>query len=105
MEPADQAQLQHKLGQQEALLESQQQQLLAVMQCVQTISHQMATLSIAVQAASTTAAAWSTPVLTSADPGASPGRDSATRVRELRLPAPERYDGSLGKCRSFLTQC
>ena len=39
MEPADQAQLQHKLGQQEALLESQRQQLLAVMQCVQTISH------------------------------------------------------------------
>ena len=38
-------------------------------------------------------------------PGASPGQDSATRVREPRLPAPERYDGSPGECRSFLTQC
>ena len=34
MEPADPAQLQLKLGQQDAMLESQQQQLLAVMQCV-----------------------------------------------------------------------
>ena len=43
MEPADPAQLSHKLGQQDAILESQQQQLLAVMQCVQTMTPQMAT--------------------------------------------------------------
>ena len=41
MEPADPAQLQLKLGQQDAMLECQQQQLLAVMQCVQTMTHQM----------------------------------------------------------------
>ena len=52
MEPADQTQFRHKLGQQDALLESQQQQLLAVMQCVHTISHQVSTLSTAFQAAS-----------------------------------------------------
>ena len=47
-EPADPAQLTHKLGQQEAILDSQQQQLLPVMQCVQTMTHQMATLSTVV---------------------------------------------------------
>ena len=62
MEPADQTQLRHKLAQQGALLESQQQQLLAVMQCVQTISHQVSTLSTAFQAASPTSAARSAPV-------------------------------------------
>ena len=62
MEPADQAQLCHKLGQQDVLLESQQQQLLAVMHCVQTISHQVSTLSTAVQAASPPSAARSAPV-------------------------------------------
>ena len=41
MEPADPAQLQLKLRQQDAILESQQQQLLAVMQCVQTMTHQI----------------------------------------------------------------
>ena len=62
MEPADHAQLCSKLGQRDALLESQQQQPLAVMQCVQTISHQMATLSTAVQSAcSTSADGTSTP--------------------------------------------
>ena len=41
MEPADPAQLQLKLGQQDAMLESQQQQqLLADMQCVQMMTHQ-----------------------------------------------------------------
>ena len=62
MEPADQTQLRHKLGQQDALLESQQQQLLAVMQCVQSISHQVSTLSTAFQAAGPTLAAQGTPV-------------------------------------------
>ena len=61
MEPADQTQLHHKLGQQDALLDSQQQ-LPAVMQCVQTISHQVATLSTAFQAASPISAARSAPV-------------------------------------------
>ena len=53
MEPADPAQLSHKLGQQDTILESQQQQLLAVMQYVQTMTHKMAALSTAVQAAQT----------------------------------------------------
>ena len=26
-------------------------------------------------------------------------------TRELHLPAPERFDGSPGECRAFLTQC
>ena len=90
MEPADQTQLHHMLGQQDALLESQQQQLLAVMQCVQTISHQVSTLSTAFQAASPISAARS-----------APDRVPASGIREPRLPAPERYGG----CRAFLTQC
>lgn len=32
-------------------------------------------------------------------PGSGPGRD------EIRLPHPERYDGNMGKCKHFLTQC
>ena len=58
MEPADPAQLQHKFGQQDAMLESQQQQLLAVMQCMQTMTHQMAPLSTAVQAVHPNPAPW-----------------------------------------------
>ena len=105
MEPADQTQLHHKLGQQDALLESQQQQLLAVMQCVQTISHQVSTLTTALQAAPSISAARSAPVPECAGPGGSPDRASYAGYREPRLPAPERYDGSPGGCRSFLTQC
>ena len=72
MEPVDQTQLHKKLGQQDPLLESQQQQLLAVMQCVQTISHQVSTLSIAFQAASPISAARSAPAPEFAGPGGSP---------------------------------
>ena len=54
MEPAEQAQLRSKLEQRDAMLESQQQQLLAVMQCVQSIAHQMAALSDTVQSAGAT---------------------------------------------------
>ena len=61
MEPADPAQLQHKRRQQDAMLETQQQQLLAIMQCVQMMTNQMATLSIVVQAAHSIPAAWTPP--------------------------------------------
>ena len=105
MEPADHPQLNHRLGQQDAQLESQQQQLLAVMQCVQTISHQVSTLTTALQAASPILAAQSAPALGCASPGGSPDRAAASGIREPRLPAPERYDGSPGGCRAFLTQC
>ena len=106
MEPADPAQLSHKLGQQEAILDSQQQQLLAVMQCVQTMTHQMATLSTAIQAANTIPAAWTTSTPVPPDLGAaSPGTSTAAENCEPHLPLPERYDGSPGECRSFLTQC
>ena len=105
MEPADHPQLHHRLGQQDALLESQQQQLLAVMQCVQTISHQVSTLTTALPAASPISAVQSAPVPGCAGPGGSPDRAVAFGIREPRLPAPERYDGSPGGCRAFLTQC
>ena len=105
MEPADQPQLNHRLGQQEALLENQQQQLLALMQCVQTISHQVSTLTTTLQATSSTSVAQSAPVPGNAGPGGSPDRAEAPRIREPQLPAPERYEGSPGGCRAFLTQC
>ena len=105
MEPADQTQLRHKLGQQDALLESQQQQLLAVMHCVQTISHQVSTLTTALQAANPISADRSAPVPECVGPGGSPDRAAYAGYREPRLPAPERYDGSSGGCRSFLIQC
>ena len=106
MEPADPAQLQHKLGQQDAMLESQQQQLLAVMQCVQTMTHQMATLSTAVQAAHSIPAAWTPPASAHTDPGSVATQPASTQeIRKPRLPPPERYDGSPGECRGFLTQC
>ena len=78
MEPADQTQLHHKLGQQDALLESQQQQLLAVMQCVQTISHQVSTLLTAFQAAS--------PISVSRD--SPPLRGTAWRLSGISHPVP-----------------
>ena len=108
MEPADPAQLQQKLGQQDTILESQQQQLLAVMQCVQTMTHQMVTLSTAVQAAHPSPASWSTsaPAPAPTDRGSAlPPLASSPGIHEPRLPPPERYDGSPGECRSFLTQC
>ena len=78
MEPGDPAQLSHKLGQQEAILDSQQQQLLAVMQCIQMMTHQMATLSTAIQAANTIPAAWTTSTPVPPDLGAaSPGTSTA----------------------------
>ena len=61
MEPADQAQLHSKLGRQDALLESQQQQL---------ESHQMAILSTTVQAVQSTSASWTPPPSTSESGGA-----------------------------------
>ena len=89
MEPADPAQLTHKLGQQDAILESQQQQLLAVMQCVQTMTHQMATLSTAVQAANTIPAAWPTSTPATPDLGvASPRNESCPGDPWTPPPAP-----------------
>ena len=106
MEPADLVQLHQKLGQQDAMLESQQQQLLAIMQCLQTMTHQMATLSTAVQAAHSIPAAWTPPASASPDPGSAPPRPASLQeIREPRLPPPEGYDGSPGECRSFLMQC
>ena len=103
MEPADPGQLQQKLGQQKALLESQQQQLLAVMQCVQTTTHQ---LSTAVQATHLTPAAWTLPAPAPADYGSASAPPAPQQeIREPRLPPPERYNGSPGECRAFLTQC
>ena len=70
------------------------------------MTHQMATLSTAVQTANTIPAAW--PNSTPAPPdlgAASPRMSLAQVIREPRLPPPERYDGSPGECRSFLKQC
>ena len=106
MEPADPAQLSHKLGQQDAIVEQQQQQLLAVMQCVQTMMHQMANLSNAVQAVQMQPAGWTAPTLAASDPVAvNPPPPPAAVICEPRLPPPERYDGAPGECQSFLTQC
>ena len=105
MEPADQAQLRSKLGQQDAMLESQQQQLLAVMQCVQSISHQMVALSTTVQSAGATPADGTANSAVSASAGSARSRSRDPEVREPRLPAPERYDGAPGECRAFVTQC
>ena len=105
MELVDHAQLRSKLGQQDALLESQQQQLLAVMQCVQTITPQMDMLSTAVQSAHSTSANWTSSPSASVDPGGLPDQAPTPGIWEPRLPAPERYDGSPGECRAFLTQC
>ena len=104
MEPADQAQLRSKLGQQDALLESQQQQLLAVMQCVQAISHQMAALTTTVQSTGANPADGTANSAGTASAGGARSRSWDPERREPRLPAPERYDGSPGECRSFFTQ-
>ena len=85
MEPADHAQLRSKLGQQDALLESQQQQLLAVMQCVLTISHQMAMLSTAVQSACPTTADGTATPAAAASSGGARGLPRDLEVREPRL--------------------
>ena len=106
MEPADPAQLQHKLGQQDAIPESQQQQQrLAVMQCVQTMTHQMLTLSTVVQAAQPPPTSWTSPASAPTDQGSAPPPPaSSPETHEPHLPSPERYDGSPGECRSYLTQ-
>ena len=75
------------------------------MQCVQTISHQVSTLTTALQAANPIQADRSAPVPQCVGPGGSPDRAAHAGYWEPRLPAPERYDGSAGGCRSFLTQC
>ena len=104
MEPADPAQLQQKLGQWDALLESQQQQLFSIMQCVQNLTHQMATLSTTVQATQPSLNAWF-PTTSTTDPGSAPPLSAPRQAnREPQLPPPERYDGSPGECRAFLTQ-
>ena len=102
MEPGDHAQLCSKLGQQDALLESQQQQLLAVMQRIQTISRQMATLSTAVQSACPTSADGTATPAVVASSGGARGLPQDPEVREPRLPAPERYNGAPGECRRGL---
>ena len=88
------------------MLELQQQQLLAVMQCVQKMTHQMAMLSTAFQAVHPIPVAWTPPASASPDPRSAPTRPTPFQeIREPRLPPPERYDRSPGECRSFLTQC
>ena len=84
MESADPAQLQLKLGQQDAILESQQQQLLAVMQCVQTIAHQMASLSTTVQAAHPSPDPWTAPASAPTDLGSGYPLALPTTTREVR---------------------
>ena len=61
MEAADPAQLQLKLRQQEAIL-----------QCVQTMTHQMASLSTAVQAAHSSTNPWTVPAPAPTDLGSAP---------------------------------
>ena len=69
------------------------------MQCVQTMTHQMATLSTAVQATPLTPAAW---IPAPADYGsASAPPVPQQEIREPRLPPPERYDGSPGGMQSL----
>ena len=94
MEPADHAQLQSRLGQQDALLESQQ--LLAVMQCMQTTSHQMATLSSAIQSAQPTSADWSSAPAASAGSGGTMGLRHDPEVREPRQRPPRGTTELLG---------
>ena len=86
----------------DSILESQQQQLLAVMQCVQTMTHQMTTLSTAVQATQSIPAAWTPPASAPTHLGPVAAQPASTReIREPCLPPPERYDGSPGECRGF----
>ena len=75
------------------------------MQFVQTISHQMATLSTTVQAVQSTSASWTPPPSTYESGGAGVAPVWMPGTLEPRLPAPERFDGSPGEYRAFLTQC
>ena len=106
MEPADPDQLQLKLGQQDTMLEFQQQQLLSVIQCVQTMTHYMVSLSTAVQAVHPSPDPWTISDPAPTDLGSAPPPPAPSPgIHEPRLPPPERYDGSPGDYRSFLTQC
>ena len=68
--------------------------------------HLMATLSTAVQAVHPPPGAWTPETPVSTDYGSAPSRPTPHQeIREPRLPPVERYNGSPGECRSFLTQC
>ena len=76
------------------------------MQCVQTMTHQMASLSTTVQAAHPSPDPWAVPAPAPTGLGSVPLPPTpSSGIHEPRLPPPERYDGSPGECRTFLTQC
>ena len=65
------------------MLESQQQHLLAVIQCVQMMTHQMATLSTAVQATQPNPAPWTTATPAQTHQGSAPPPPaSSPEIRE-----------------------
>ena len=85
-----------------APVESQQQQMLAMMQHIQTLTHQVTDLFHAVRAGQYS----STPQPVYASPHINPPLVYQTpHPPEPCLPPPEKYDVEPGGCRPFITQC
>ena len=86
------------LARQQAISGEHSQGLQALGGAIHTIQGQLQNLTMLVQ--------QGIPSPPSTRPGATPPVSGSTSGRdEIRLPHPERYDGNMGKCKHFLTQC
>ena len=108
MDPADSSRLNEVLSAQSSLLDQHDQALRTLMDQSKNISQALVDLQTQIAALGTTRDATVPP----ADPAHAsastvPAHASASSppLREPSVPAPDRFDGNLGECRSFLLQC
>ena len=104
MNPADMARLEQVLQAQGALLNQHDKALTTLIDQNKNMSQ--ALMDLKAQIAVLCTAREATEAST-AEPAPAPASASASAssIREPSVPAPERFDGNLGECRSFLLQC
>ena len=106
MNPAESARLEEVLGAQHKLLDQHDIALRTLVDQSKNMSQALVDLQAQVAALSTTLGTTAPPTAPGTVPATASSSSAASPpLREPSVPAPDRFDGNLGECRSFLLQC